>query len=413
MTLPGQASGACADDSKHTSAIFLRWTFLRAVFHRGYVLTSGLYYVVTAHLPAAQLLLLATVMSAALLLTDIPAGAWSDAIGRQRPLVIGHGFLAAGMMLTGLVTAFPLLLVSQVLWALGWAFSGGADVAWLTDELAAPGRIARVLAARARWDLIGGAAGIVAFGALGWAAGLASAIVVSGAATAVLGGYVALRFAEDNFTVVPGSRWRAALSILRGGLNLARRDHEILLMLTATLLINGAYDVAWLFPRRLVGLGLAGDTVPWYTALGILSFAIGAVALRAVEARIDAAGAARRIYALSCLVGVAGLTALAIAPDVLVGSIGVVLVAGIANNVTRAVSVIWVNRRTASSVRATVHSVLSQVESAGEISAGFVFAGLASAAGTPATLLASAAVMAMTGGLVAWWRGRARAVRPG
>jgi hypothetical protein len=30
--------------------VFLRWTFLRAVFHRGYVLTSGLYFVVTAHL---------------------------------------------------------------------------------------------------------------------------------------------------------------------------------------------------------------------------------------------------------------------------------------------------------------------------------------------------------------------------
>jgi MFS family permease len=125
MALPGQAIGACADTSKTTS-VFLRWTFLRAVFHRGYVLTSGLYFVVTAHLSAAQLLILATVMSATLLLSDIPAGAWSDAIGRKRPLVIGHGFLAAGMAMTGLVTAFPLLIVTQVLLALGWAFSGGA-----------------------------------------------------------------------------------------------------------------------------------------------------------------------------------------------------------------------------------------------------------------------------------------------
>src|SRR5215475_13802068 len=28
------------------TATFLRWTFLRAVFHRGYVLASGLYFVV-------------------------------------------------------------------------------------------------------------------------------------------------------------------------------------------------------------------------------------------------------------------------------------------------------------------------------------------------------------------------------
>jgi hypothetical protein len=37
------------------------------------------------------------------------------------------------MMITGLVGAFPLIVATQVLWGLGWAFSEGADVAWLTD----------------------------------------------------------------------------------------------------------------------------------------------------------------------------------------------------------------------------------------------------------------------------------------
>jgi hypothetical protein len=32
-------------------------------------------------------------------------------------------------------TADPISLCTQVLWGLGWAFSGGADVAWLADEL--------------------------------------------------------------------------------------------------------------------------------------------------------------------------------------------------------------------------------------------------------------------------------------
>ena len=138
---------------------FLRWTYLRAVFHRGYVLASGLYFVVNARLPAFQLVLLGTVMSATLLLSDVPAGVWSDAFSRKWPLVIGHGFMAAGMIATGLVTAFPLIVVTQVLWGLGWAFSGGADVAWLTDEVDRPDRIARVLTVRARRDLLGGATG--------------------------------------------------------------------------------------------------------------------------------------------------------------------------------------------------------------------------------------------------------------
>ena len=146
------------------------------------MLASGLYFVVVAHLSAAQLVLLGAVMALTMLLSDIPAGVWSDAFSRKWPLVIGHGFLAAGMTLTGAVTTFGWLLVTQVLWGLGWAFSSGADVAWLTDELGQPGHIDRVLTARARWELAGGAVGIVAFGVLGWAAGLGGAVVVSGRA---------------------------------------------------------------------------------------------------------------------------------------------------------------------------------------------------------------------------------------
>jgi len=36
--------------------------------------------------------------------------------------------------MTGLVTGFLLLVVTQVLWGVGWAFLTGADVEWITDE---------------------------------------------------------------------------------------------------------------------------------------------------------------------------------------------------------------------------------------------------------------------------------------
>jgi MFS transporter, DHA3 family, tetracycline resistance protein len=383
------------------AATFLQWTYMRALFHRGYVLLSSLYFVVTAHLSAFQLLLLGTVMAVTMLLSDIPTGVWSDAFSRKWPLVIGHGFLAVGMVLTGVVTAFPLLLLTQVLWGCGWAFSTGADVAWLTDELDRPDRIARVLTARARWDLLGGATGMVAFGVLGWAAGLGTAIVVSGAAIALLGMFVAARFPEDNFIPAREQRWSASLSIFRRGLTLARRDHEILLVFTATLIINGAGVITWLFPRQLVNLGFPNDPLLWYTALGILTSAVGVVALRIVEAQINGVGVARRTYALACFAGVLGLIVLAYAPNALIGGVGVLLVGGIAFNVTRAVSVIWVNRRTTSDVRATVHSFLSQAETAGEIVGGFALAGLARASGISVTLVTSGALIAFAGAMVA------------
>lgn len=381
--------------------IFLRWLFLRGACNRGYVLTSGLYFVVGAHLSAEEIVFLGTVMSATLMLTDIPTGVCADALGRKWPLVIGHLSLSAAMVMTGLVTAFPLLVGTQVLWGLGWAFLIGADVAWITDELAQPHRIAGVLTASARWGLVGGVTGMVAFGVLGWATSLQTSIVMSGVGMALLGLFVAAQFTERTFIPRREKRWHSALSVVRLVISLVRHDHEILLVCVATLLINAALMAEWLFPKQLLHLGFPSDSVLWYTAVGICFTAAGVIALHLVQARIAGAGVARRMYTLACFIGVLGLLVLALAPNALIGGAGVLLVSGITVNVTRIVSVIWVNERTSSSVRATVHSLLDLAEAIGQICGGFTCAVIVGAAGMSMTLLTSAVLMVFTGTMVA------------
>jgi len=381
--------------------IFFRWLFMRGAFNRGYVLTSGLYFVVGAHLSASQIVFLGTVMSATLMLTDIPTGVWADALGRKWPLVIGQLSLSAAMVMTGLVTAFPLMVVTQVLWGLGWAFVIGADVAWITDELDQPHRIARVLTASARWGLVGGVTGMVVFGVLGWATSLATAIVVSGVGMALLGLFVAAQFTERTFISRSEKRWHSALSVVRLVISLVRRDHEILLVCVATMLINAASMAEWLFPKQLIHLGFPSNSVLWYTAVGICSTAAGVIALHLVQARIDGVGVARRMYTLACFIGVLGLLVLAEAPHALIGGVGVLLVSGITVNVTRIVSVIWINERTSSSVRATVRSFLDLAEAIGQICGGFTLAVIAGVAGMSMTLLTSTVLMALSGTIVA------------
>lgn len=60
--------------ARDTAGTFLRWTFLRAVFHRGYVLVSGLYFVITAGLSASQIVVLAAVVGLTLVLAEVPTG---------------------------------------------------------------------------------------------------------------------------------------------------------------------------------------------------------------------------------------------------------------------------------------------------------------------------------------------------
>jgi hypothetical protein len=172
-------------------------------------------------------------------------------------------------------------------------------------------------------------------------------------------------------------------------------------MLAATMAVNGAGVISWLFARRLVDLGLPGDPAVSYAAVGILASSIGVIALRLAEARIERAAAARRAYAAGCLAGVFGLVMLAIAPDVIVGGIGLLLASGVAFSVTRAVSVIWVNRRTTSDIRATIHSFLSQAETVGEVVGGLALVLTAQAAGMPTTFIASGALIACVGTLIA------------
>jgi small-conductance mechanosensitive channel len=89
----------------------------------------------------------------------------------------------------------------------------------------------------------------------------------------------------------------------------------------------------------------------------------------------------------------------ALAPSAAWGAVGVVLVAGIAFPVTRVAATVLVNRRTPPDVRATVHSLLSQAENAGELVLGLALVAIAVASGTGA-LLASAALVALAGAVV-------------
>ena len=140
---------------RDVATTFIWWSSIHAVFHRGWWLVTSLYLVVEADLSAAQLLVYGAVLALTTVVAEIPTGVTADTISRKWSLVIAHLAMGVGMTMTGFVTAFPLILVTQVFWSLGWTFLSGADIAWVTDELNQPARISRVLIARARWVQLG------------------------------------------------------------------------------------------------------------------------------------------------------------------------------------------------------------------------------------------------------------------
>jgi hypothetical protein len=391
--------------SSGVARLFLRWSAARSCTFRGYWLVTSFYLVVSADLSPFQLVVLGTAMELAVLVAEVPTGVVADTLSRRWSIVISHVVMGAGMVATGLSTAFPVLVVSQVVWGVGWTFASGADVAWVTDELADGTVAATTLTARARWDQLGALAGMGVFGGLAWATDLGIAIVVSGGAMAVLGLVVASRFREHGFTPTREHRWRESRDILRRGATLARRDPEILLVFAAVAVVSfGSEAFDRLQARRLVDLGLPEDPPPvvWFTALGVVSLLAGAFALRAVERHVHGEGGSRRLFTVGAFVATAGILLLAHAPEELSGMAGIVVTGGVSWPVLRAVSVVWVNRRSESGVRATVQSFLGQMESAGEILGGLTLGAVAQAGSVPVALTCSAVLLAGAGVLV--WR---------
>lgn len=373
--------------------LFLAWIGARAVLHNGWWLATSLFMVVDAGLTPAELLIIASAQGVAAMIFELPAGVIADAVSRKWAIVIAHALMGTAMITTGLFGSFWPLLLSQMLWGISWTFSSGADVAWITDELDRPDLITSVLTRQARYQLGGAAVGLIMVGGLATLVGRPVAIVGAGAAMLVLGVVVALTFPERNFTPIRTDHVRAALAIARRGARLATLDRTILTLVVITILVNGAADsFGRIHPVRLTELGFptGNDGTLWFTALGIGALIAGALALLAVERRIHSEPGARGAMIMAAVAGVLSLALLAAAPTLTLAIIAVLIASGVAMPLIRTVTTIWVNRRTTSDVRATVHSFLAQAEYAGEILCTAALAALSGLAGASGAILLAA-----------------------
>ena len=380
---------------------YLRWSLARSAMARGWWLATAVYLVVVASLEPFELVLIGTFQGLTVVLAEVPAGVLADRVSRRLALVIAHVVSGAGMALAAAVDDFPMLVVANCLWGMGWAFASGADVAWLTDELAddADAHVDRALAAQGRWELLGAPAGMAGFGVLAWATSLATAMACAGFGMAALAVVVA-RWPERprRHRHADGSlpTWR---TILGDGVRLARHDRVLAAVLASNALLNGSAEgYGRLYERRLVTLGLPSTPAPivWFTALGLATVVLRVASLRAVERRIDRPDVARQSYVVACAVGAVGLVLFAFAPVTSAAVAAAFVVSGL-GAIPRVAATIRVNRRTSSSVRATVHSLLSWTENVGEIVFGLGLALVAATTSTTTAIVASAVLLALAG----------------
>jgi MFS transporter, DHA3 family, tetracycline resistance protein len=358
----------------------------------------AVYLVRVAELDPLQLVLMGTVMEAAVFAFEVPTGVVADHVSRR--LSFGTGWLLQGgaWALVGATTSFGIILVAWVIWGIGATLESGAFEAWITDEVGAE-HVGHVFLRGTQAMYAGSLVGLFAsVGLATW--DIRAAIYAAGAVTAVMGIVALTVVPETGFVRVARqgrSHGRAMVDTALRGARLVQRA-PVLLLLVMTALFAGAasegYDrLGEAHLLRDIGVphlfGL--DPLWWFALLGAGSLLIGLAAVDVVRRRLGAGEPVRMakiLFLLSALQVVAMLGfALASAFALAVAAVWLV---SLARSLIRPVYMTWLNQSIEdSSLRATVNSLASQADAIGEVAGGPGVGAIGNVISLPAALVSS------------------------
>lgn len=115
--------------------VYIYTCFLSQLFFTFVFTVNLLYHVEIVKLDPLQLVLVGTVLEVSVFLFEIPTGLLSDLKSRRLSVIIGFLLVGFGFLVEGLFPYFITVVISQILWGIGYTFTSGAHQAWIADEI--------------------------------------------------------------------------------------------------------------------------------------------------------------------------------------------------------------------------------------------------------------------------------------
>ena len=338
------------------------------------------YYVTAVKMDPLQLVLVGTVLEASYFLFEIPTGVVADAYSRRLSVIIGFFILGFAWLLTGLVPVFVAILLAEMVRAIGEAFLSGATEAWLADEvggenvgpiLIRSGQINRVLG-------IAGTLGSVAFAS--WQLNLP--ILIGGGLNLALGIFLVLFMSEQGFKPVPRqarSTFHTMLTTFRQGASTVRASTVLIAVLLGTVvwgISSEGYDRLWeahmLTNITFPALGNLQPVV-WFGVISISGSLLSLVITETFRRRLEQTSRSsqrttRWLLGLSILTLVTGL-GLAWSGNFML-AFAVLMVRSATMSVHGPLYGAWLIQHIRPEVRATVISMMGQVNAIGQVAGG-------------------------------------------
>ena len=362
--------------------LYLGLQFSTGLFFSMIFVVASLYEATVAGLTGTQLVLVGTTVELTILLFEVPTGIVADAYSRRVSIIIGFFLMGLGFLVEGTFPIFSMILLTQVLWGIGYTFTSGATQAWLSDEIGEE-NANRALLRGNQYDLAGSLIGMLLAIPLGNIA-VNIPILAGGAAVAGTGIFLLLFMPENGFKPTrPEDRnsFQHMADIFKKGLSTVR-SRPVLLSVLGIGFIYGLYSEGW--DRLWVKYLVDNFTIPSIFGMNEVAFfgllraggmLLSILATRQVEKRLDANHApsiARAMLWITILLSGAIFT-FAFSPALGI-SILAVTVVSIMRNIMGPLYNAWVNQRLDSVARATVLSMSSQVDAIGQIMSGPVAA---------------------------------------
>lgn len=361
------------------------------------------------HMSPLQLVLMGTVMEAAVFLFEVPTGVVADTYSRPASLVVSFVLQGAAIAIVGLAAHPALAIAAWGFWGFGYTFMSGAWQAWITDEVGVD-RVGAVFLRGARISFVGSFLGLLIQAAIATQS-LRAAVVFGGVVTAAFGLACIFVMPETGFRRRPkeerGRPFHELRTTAATGARFVRFQPLILLILAISFfagMSTETLDRLWeAHFIRDIGLPAIGslDPVVWFVLFSIPMMALSFFGAGVLMKRFEHSDSRRLVRALLVLTSVmmVAQTAFGLAGGIAL-AYGSLLIYRVARTLTWPLEMTWLNQQiTDSSVRATVISITGQSDAIGQAAGGPALGAIGNVWGIRAALVAGAAVIAPALGL--------------
>lgn len=339
---------------------------------------AELYYINVVKMNAFQLVIVGTVLEIADFIFEIPTGIVADIKGRKVSLIIGAAVTGLSFIVEGLFPVFLIILISQVLWSVGYTLISGADSAWIADEVG-DDKVELVFIKGAQIAQILNVAAIF-FGAALAMVKISLPIILGGILFILLGIYLAFYMPETNFKPVEHTErnsFKKMFYLFKMSIKEIIKSSVLIIVIGIAAfegLYSEGFDRLWTmhFLKNIKFPNVGINYIMWFSIINSVAMILSIVVMQVIKRKFEKEGKITMLWVLSSISFIIMASVIVFA---LSGNFVLALFSywscRIMRNAHDPIYMAWINQNiNEPSLRATILSTQSQISAAGQIVGG-------------------------------------------